>query len=142
MIFMSDATHLTNFSGKKKAWPIYMTIGNLSATARMKHTMLRGSITEWSLRTCSSMCCNPYSSLKLAPSMPAVPMTTSGIVIRHWLHGWPITPSTVTFTTSRMVYATGANAPSRKWVIYPADMRDITSGIIICIVCSRIQIHL
>jgi hypothetical protein len=39
MIFMSDATHLTNFSGDKKAWPIYMTIGNLSAAARMKHTM-------------------------------------------------------------------------------------------------------
>ena len=39
MIFMSDATHLTNFCGDKKAWPIYMTIGNLSAAARMKHTM-------------------------------------------------------------------------------------------------------
>ena len=36
---MSDATHLTNFCGDKKAWPIYMTIGNLSAAARMKHTM-------------------------------------------------------------------------------------------------------
>lgn len=39
MIFMSDATHLTNFCGDKKAWPLYMTIGNLSAAARMKHTM-------------------------------------------------------------------------------------------------------
>ena len=39
LIFMSDATHLTNFCGDKKAWPIYMTIGNLSAKARMKHTM-------------------------------------------------------------------------------------------------------
>jgi hypothetical protein len=39
MKFMSDATHLTNFSGDKKAWPIYMTIGNLSAATRMKHTM-------------------------------------------------------------------------------------------------------
>jgi hypothetical protein len=36
---MSDATHLTNFCGDKKAWPVYMTIGNLSAKARMKHTM-------------------------------------------------------------------------------------------------------
>jgi hypothetical protein len=35
MIFMSDATHLTNFSGDKKAWPVYMTIGNLSTTVRM-----------------------------------------------------------------------------------------------------------
>lgn len=36
---MSDGTHLTNFSGDKKAWPIYMTIGNLSAEARMKHSL-------------------------------------------------------------------------------------------------------
>ena len=36
---MSDATHLTNFCGDKKAWPIYMTIGNLSAKARMQHTL-------------------------------------------------------------------------------------------------------
>jgi len=39
IIFMSDATHLTNFCGDKKAWPVYMTIGNLSAKARMQHTM-------------------------------------------------------------------------------------------------------
>jgi hypothetical protein len=29
LVFMSDATHLTNFAGDKKAWPVYMTIGNL-----------------------------------------------------------------------------------------------------------------
>ena len=26
---MSDQTHLTNFSGVKKAWPVYITLGNL-----------------------------------------------------------------------------------------------------------------
>ena len=31
-------THLTNFSGDKKAWPVYMTIGNLSATVRGSST--------------------------------------------------------------------------------------------------------
>ena len=36
---MSDATHLTNFSGDKKAWPVYMTVGNLSASARMAPAM-------------------------------------------------------------------------------------------------------
>jgi len=36
---MSDAIHLTNFSGDKKAWPVYMTIGNLSASARMATAM-------------------------------------------------------------------------------------------------------
>jgi hypothetical protein len=35
MIFLSDVTHLTNFSGDKKTWPVYMTIGNLSTTIRM-----------------------------------------------------------------------------------------------------------
>jgi hypothetical protein len=31
---MSDATHLTNFAGDRKAWPVYMTIGNLPAAVR------------------------------------------------------------------------------------------------------------
>ena len=31
---MSDPTNLTNFSGDKKAWPVYMPIGNLSSTIR------------------------------------------------------------------------------------------------------------
>jgi len=39
IIFMSEATRLTNFSGDKKAWPVYMTIGNLSASARMATAM-------------------------------------------------------------------------------------------------------
>jgi len=29
MIGMSDQTHLTNVSGDKKAWPVYITLGNL-----------------------------------------------------------------------------------------------------------------
>src|SRR5437879_2672082 len=33
---MSDQTHLTNFSGDKKAWPMYITIGNLPSTKRNK----------------------------------------------------------------------------------------------------------
>lgn len=31
---MSDGTHLSNFAGDKKEWPIYMTIGNLSSKTR------------------------------------------------------------------------------------------------------------
>lgn len=31
---MSDQTHLTNFSGDKKAWPVYITIGNLLSARR------------------------------------------------------------------------------------------------------------
>jgi hypothetical protein len=31
LIFMSDGTHLANFSGNKKQWPVYMTIANLSS---------------------------------------------------------------------------------------------------------------
>lgn len=39
IIIYSDATHLTNFSGDKKAWPIYMTIGNIHASTRQAHGM-------------------------------------------------------------------------------------------------------
>ena len=31
LIFMSDGTHLSNFVGDKKEWPVYMTIGYLSS---------------------------------------------------------------------------------------------------------------
>lgn len=34
ILFFSDATHLTNFSGDKKAYPLYMTIGNLNSKCR------------------------------------------------------------------------------------------------------------
>ena len=34
IIEISDQTHLTNFSGDKKAWPVYITIGNLPSTRR------------------------------------------------------------------------------------------------------------
>jgi len=34
LIFMSDGTHLLNFAGDKKEWPVYMTIGNLSSKIR------------------------------------------------------------------------------------------------------------
>jgi len=34
IIVMSDQKNLTNFSGDKKAWPVYITIGNLPSTIR------------------------------------------------------------------------------------------------------------
>lgn len=34
VICMSDQTHLTNFSGDKKAWPVYLTIGNIRSRTR------------------------------------------------------------------------------------------------------------
>ena len=34
IIGMSDQTHLTNFSGDKKAWPVYLTVGNIRSKAR------------------------------------------------------------------------------------------------------------
>jgi len=35
LIFISDGTHLSNFAGDKKQWPVYMTIGNLSSKIRL-----------------------------------------------------------------------------------------------------------
>jgi hypothetical protein len=34
VIFASDKTHLTNFSGDKSAWPLYMSIGNIQKDVR------------------------------------------------------------------------------------------------------------
>ncbi|KAG0132873.1 hypothetical protein HOY82DRAFT_483309 [Tuber indicum] len=36
IICASDVTFLTNFSGDKKAWPIYLTIGNILSKTRNK----------------------------------------------------------------------------------------------------------
>jgi len=36
VIFASDTTHLTNFSGDGKLWPIYMSIGNIPSSIRQK----------------------------------------------------------------------------------------------------------
>lgn len=36
VLFASDATHLTNFSGDGKLWPIYMSIGNIPSSIRGK----------------------------------------------------------------------------------------------------------
>lgn len=36
LIISSDKTHLTQFRGDKKAWPVYLTVGNLSKAMRRK----------------------------------------------------------------------------------------------------------
>jgi len=37
---MSDQTHLTNFSGDKKAWPVYITLGNPPSGRRNSPTSM------------------------------------------------------------------------------------------------------
>jgi len=34
VLFTSDATHLMNFSGDGKVWPLYMSIGNIKSSIR------------------------------------------------------------------------------------------------------------
>ncbi|KIJ35677.1 hypothetical protein M422DRAFT_262084 [Sphaerobolus stellatus SS14] len=36
IIFASDKTQLTQFTGDKQAWPVYLTIGNISKDIRKK----------------------------------------------------------------------------------------------------------
>ncbi|KAF8427191.1 hypothetical protein BGX38DRAFT_1082155, partial [Terfezia claveryi] len=38
VLFVSNAIHLTNFSGNGKVWPIYMSIGNIKSRFRNKLT--------------------------------------------------------------------------------------------------------
>ncbi|RPB03036.1 hypothetical protein L873DRAFT_1671269, partial [Choiromyces venosus 120613-1] len=40
IIGLSDQTHLTNFSGDKKAWPVYVTIGNILSRTRNSPTKM------------------------------------------------------------------------------------------------------
>ena len=39
ILLASDQTHLTNFSGDKKLWPLYMTIGNITSNIRNRPSM-------------------------------------------------------------------------------------------------------
>ena len=38
VIIASDKTHLSNFSGDKSAWPVYLTIGNIDKSTRRSPT--------------------------------------------------------------------------------------------------------
>jgi len=38
VLFASDATHRTNFSGDGKVWPLYMSIGNIRSSIHNKPT--------------------------------------------------------------------------------------------------------
>ncbi|RPA99359.1 hypothetical protein L873DRAFT_1643819, partial [Choiromyces venosus 120613-1] len=40
IIRLSDQTHLTNFLGDKKAWPVYVTIGNILSRTRNSPTKM------------------------------------------------------------------------------------------------------
>ncbi|KAF8417083.1 hypothetical protein EV426DRAFT_540826, partial [Tirmania nivea] len=39
VLLVSDETHLTNFSGDKKLWSVYMSIGNIRSSTQNTHTM-------------------------------------------------------------------------------------------------------
>src|SRR5258706_2335323 len=39
ILLTSDQTHLTNFSGDKKLWPVYISIGNITSDTRNKPSM-------------------------------------------------------------------------------------------------------
>jgi len=39
VLFESHQIHLTNFSGEKKLWPLYMSIGNIKSTVPNKPMM-------------------------------------------------------------------------------------------------------
>ena len=39
ILLASDETHLTNFSGDKKLWPVFMSIGNILSSIQNTPTM-------------------------------------------------------------------------------------------------------
>jgi hypothetical protein len=56
LIFMSDGTHLSNFAGYKKDWPVYLTIGNLSSKIRQMpsaHTVVMVALLPIPIKNCN-----------------------------------------------------------------------------------------
>jgi hypothetical protein len=56
LIFMSDGTHLSNFAGDKKEWPVYMTIGNPSSKIRqmaLAQTVVMVALLPIPLKNCN-----------------------------------------------------------------------------------------
>jgi hypothetical protein len=54
LIFMSDGTHLSNFTGDKEVSPVYMTIGNLSSKIRQMpsvHTVVMVTLLPIPIKT-------------------------------------------------------------------------------------------
>jgi len=55
-IFMSNGTHLPNFAGDKREWPVYMTMGNLSSKIRQMpsmHSIVLGTLLPIPIRNCN-----------------------------------------------------------------------------------------
>jgi hypothetical protein len=56
LIFMSNATHLSNFAGDKKEWPVYLTIGNLSSMIGQipsTHTIVMVALLPIPIKNCN-----------------------------------------------------------------------------------------
>ena len=83
-----------------------------------KSGMLSASIIGWS---CNMFCSMFWRTLELTKGrfsifMLTVRMERSGVAILLLQDGWQINPSTATFTTSRVEFATGASALRRRRV--------------------------
>jgi len=53
---MADGTHLSNFAGDKKEWPVYMTIGNLSSKIRQTpstHSVVMVALLPITINNCN-----------------------------------------------------------------------------------------
>jgi len=56
LIFRSDGTHLSNFAGDKKEWPVYITIGNLSLKIRhmpSTHSVIMVALLPIPIKNCN-----------------------------------------------------------------------------------------
>jgi hypothetical protein len=53
---MSDRTHLSNFAGCKREWPVYMTIGNISSKLRQMpstHSIIMVALLSMPIKICN-----------------------------------------------------------------------------------------
>ena len=73
VICMSDQTHLTNFSGNKKAWPVYLMIGNI-------HSWTRNSSSKMAIILVPILPSLPKFSSKTAKTRSAQGMTNDEVL--------------------------------------------------------------
>jgi len=75
ILLASDQTHLTNFSGDKKLWPIYISIGNIASTMRNQPT-----INAWILLALLPI---PPKRLDKIPSYPVEAQELDTLQVTH-----------------------------------------------------------
>ena len=163
LIFMSDGTHLSNFSGKMKEWPVYRTITHLSSKIRQMpstQSVLMVTLLPIPLTNCNIpqkrlneqqqtnrevlnevLRYSRLASLNTIPALGAVittfsmEMATSGVPIQFQVHGLQIAQSIATYIISSSMSVFGASVQRTNLEILSVLRCNTPGGITTYIEC-------